>query len=168
MAGWRGRRSRRWSCRWCRRPRPRAARGWRGRPPRTVPARFMGSDGAICATRSGSPPEAWMSVSMMPGRTALTRMPSAGELEREADGEGVDRALGGGVVDVDAGRAELGRRRREVDDAAALAAVLGRHAEDRGLGAEEGAGDVDREDAVDAGGVHLVDARRCGRRCRHC
>jgi hypothetical protein len=36
----------------------------------------MGSDGAICATRSGSPPEAWMSVSMMPGRTAFTRMPS--------------------------------------------------------------------------------------------
>ena len=41
------------------------------------PLRCIGTSGAICAARSGWPPEAWMSVAMMPGRTALTRMPSA-------------------------------------------------------------------------------------------
>src|SRR5690606_33751382 len=41
-----------------------------------VPARGIGRLEAMRAARSGSPPEAWISVSMMPGRTALTRMPS--------------------------------------------------------------------------------------------
>ena len=43
----------------------------------------------------------------------------AGELLGEADREGLDAALGGGVVDVLARAAELGRRRRDVDDRAA-------------------------------------------------
>src|SRR5690606_26487652 len=42
-----------------------------------VPARGMGNCAAMRSTRPGSPVEAWISVSITPGRTALTRMPSA-------------------------------------------------------------------------------------------
>ena len=41
-----------------------------------VPPRCMGTKCAKSRTRLGKPPEAWMSVSIKPGRTALTRMPS--------------------------------------------------------------------------------------------
>ena len=60
-----------------------------------------------------------MSVSMMPGRTALTRMPSAATSRARPSVKRVDRALGGRVVDVLAGRAEPRRGRRQVDDRAA-------------------------------------------------
>ena len=40
------------------------------------PARPIGSTGSICSIRFGWPPRAWISVSMMPGRTTLTRTPS--------------------------------------------------------------------------------------------
>ena len=56
----------------------------------------------------------------------------------EADGEGIDRALGRGIVDIGVGRAELGRDRGEIDDDAALAAVLGRHPLHRLARAENG------------------------------
>jgi hypothetical protein len=52
----------------------------------------------------------------------------AGDLPGEAEGEGLDRPLGGGVVDVLPGRAELGRGRRDVDDRAALVAARPRGA----------------------------------------
>ncbi len=41
-----------------------------------APARCMGTDGATRAIRPGSPPFACISVLIIPGRTALTRMPS--------------------------------------------------------------------------------------------
>ena len=48
----------------------------------------------------------------------------------EPDGEGIDRTLGSRIVDIGIGRAEFRRDRRKVDDDAALAAMLGRHALD--------------------------------------
>ena len=41
------------------------------------PLRFMGILGASRSGRSGSPPAAWMSVRIRPGRTAFTRIPSS-------------------------------------------------------------------------------------------
>ena len=41
------------------------------------PGRCIGTWGASRRARSGWPPLAWISVSMMPGRTAFTRTPSA-------------------------------------------------------------------------------------------
>ncbi|GCC44513.1 hypothetical protein chiPu_0028508, partial [Chiloscyllium punctatum] len=80
------------------------------------------------------------------------------DLVAEADREGIDRALGGGVVDIGVGRAELGRDRGQVDDDAALAAVPGRHPLHRLARAQDAAGDVDRHHLLDALGRHLVDA----------
>ena len=52
----------------------------------------------------------------------------AGDFMAETDSEGIDRALGGGIIDIGVGRAELGGDRRQIDDDAALAAMFGRHA----------------------------------------
>ena len=51
-----------------------------------------------------------------------------------------------------------GRAGRDVDDAAARAAVAGGHAADGLARAEDASDDVRGEDAVEAGGVHLVEA----------
>jgi hypothetical protein len=75
----------------------------------------------------------------------------------EADGESVDGAFGGGVVDVFVGGTGAGGSGRNVDDVAALASVAGGHAANRFAGAEETSEDVDGEDAVEAGGVHGVE-----------
>ena len=75
----------------------------------------------------------------------------------EADGESIDGAFGGGVVDVFVGGTDAGGSGRNVDDVAALSTVPGGHAADRFAGAEEASEDVDGEDAVEAGGVHGVE-----------
>ena len=49
-----------------------------------VPARPTGMSGASRAARSGTPVLAWMSVSITPGRTALTRTPSVAMMRRLA------------------------------------------------------------------------------------
>ena len=41
-----------------------------------VPPRCMGTWCCRSFTRLGRPPDAWISVSISPGRTALTRIPS--------------------------------------------------------------------------------------------
>ena len=80
------------------------------------------------------------------------------ELEGEDAGDGVDRTLGGGV-DRAGGRRDAADQRADVDDAAALAEVLG-----RGLGDEQEAEDVDVELLVEVlggdgfEGAELVDA----------
>src|SRR5688572_11450942 len=78
---------------------------------------------------------------------------------RKADGEGVYRALRGRVVHVVARAAEARGRRGKVDDRAAFAAVARRHALDRLARAQEAAGDVDRQHALDALGRHAFHAR---------
>jgi hypothetical protein len=75
----------------------------------------------------------------------------------EADGESVNGAFGGGIVDVFVGGTGAGGSGRNVDDVAALASVFGGHAAHRFAGAEEASEDVDGEDAVEAGGVHGVE-----------
>src|SRR5690606_23538783 len=79
-------------------------------------------------------------------------------LLREADGERVDGALGGGVVHVLAGAAEARGDRGNVDDGAALAAMAGRHALHGLARAEEASRDVDREHALQPLGAHRLDA----------
>ena len=64
----------------------------------------------------------------------------------ETHGHGVDRSLRSTVVDEPARRAGESADRRNVDDAAALAAVLGRHALDRLAAGDENAGGVHGED----------------------
>src|SRR6185503_15792436 len=78
---------------------------------------------------------------------------------RQADREAVDRAFRRRVVHVVARAAELCRHRGHVDDGAALAAVLRRHALHRLARAQEAASDVDREHALDALGGQVLDAR---------
>ncbi|MNK93092.1 hypothetical protein D3C87_1132380 [compost metagenome] len=75
----------------------------------------------------------------------------------QADGEGVQRAFGGRVVDVLVGRAQTCGHRGHVDDAAALPAVPGRHAQDRVLGTEDRRQDVGFHDFENAELGHLVD-----------
>ena len=41
------------------------------------PPRFIGTAFFTRSTRPGSPPEAWISVLITPGRTEFTRMPSS-------------------------------------------------------------------------------------------
>ena len=74
----------------------------------------------------------------------------------QADGEAVQRPFGSRVVDVFVGRSQARRHRRHVDDAATLAAVLGRHAQDRVLGAENGRQNVGLEDFENAELGHFV------------
>ena len=62
-----------------------------------------------------------MSVSIMPGATALTRTFRGGQFLGQGAGQAVDAALAGGVVDLPAG-GELGGRARQVHDAARAAA----------------------------------------------
>src|SRR4051812_3839585 len=77
----------------------------------------------------------------------------------EAEREGVDCALGRGVIDVHARAADARRHRREVDDRASWPAVAPRHATDRFARAIEAAEHVDREHPLQALGAPLVDAR---------
>ena len=91
------------------------------RSPRRCRRRFIGTVGPRAAALSGVPPLAWISVSMMPGATALTRIPLARDLAGQPDGEAVDRPLRGGVVDELPGSAQPRRDRRDVDDRAAAA-----------------------------------------------
>jgi hypothetical protein len=72
------------------------------------------------------------------------------DLLGEADDEAVHGALGGGVVDIFVRAAEHRGHRRDGDDGAALAAVLGRHALHRLAGAEDRADHVDVHDAMEA------------------
>ena len=91
-------------------------------------------------------------------------------LPGQADREGVDGALGRRVVHVLSRRTQTGRHRRQVDDGAAAVpagrgpgtafAVAGAHALDRLARATQGAEDIDREHALPARDIHLVDA--CG------
>ncbi|MNH23168.1 hypothetical protein D3C79_830550 [compost metagenome] len=60
----------------------------------------------------------------------------AGHFLGQAEGEGVQRALGGGIVHVFVGRAQPRGHRRDVDDAPTLPAMAGRHALQRVLGAQ--------------------------------
>mmetsp|Transcript_20833 Transcript_20833/g.79932 ORF Transcript_20833/g.79932 Transcript_20833/m.79932 type:complete len:211 (-) Transcript_20833:2713-3345(-) len=84
------------------------------------------------------------------------------QLARQALGQRVDGTLGGGVVDIDAGRAELGGARAEVDDGPATAAVPDAHAQRGLLAAQQGADHVDIEQPPPARDVHRGQAR--GRR----
>ena len=95
---------------------------------------------------------------MIPGRTALTRMPSAATSRARPSGR-CRSHLGRGVVDVLAGRAQPGRRRREVDDRAAPAAVARAHAPHRLARAEHRADHVDAEHARQAFRCSSVDPR---------
>src|SRR6185437_4500991 len=81
----------------------------------------------------------------------------AGNLKPEANGEGIDRALGGRVVDIGIGPAELRGDRGHIDDDAALAAMPDRHPLHRLARAKNAAGNVDRQHAPDAFGRHLID-----------
>ena len=67
----------------------------------------------------------------------------AGDLLGKTERQRVDAALGGGVPDVLARAADGRRARRQVDDRAAGAAALGRHAPHRRPGAVERAQQVD-------------------------
>lgn len=64
--------------------------------------------------------------------------------------------LGSGVVDVFVGRAQAGGDRRHIDDAAALPAVLGRHAQIV-LGAQNGCQHIGLEGSEDTKFGHFVD-----------
>ncbi|MNM70801.1 hypothetical protein D3C81_824430 [compost metagenome] len=75
----------------------------------------------------------------------------------QADGEGVQRAFGRCVIHVLVGRSQTRGDRRYVDDAAALPAVPGRHAQDRVLGTEHRRQDVGFHDFENAELGHLVD-----------
>jgi hypothetical protein len=92
------------------------------------------------------------------GTDGVDSYPFFGDFFGEAQGERVDGSFCGGVVDVFVGRADAGGSRGYVDDGATVAAVAGGHAEDGLTGAEERSEDVGGEDAVQAGGVNLVEA----------
>src|SRR5690606_8501653 len=76
----------------------------------------------------------------------------------EAQGEGVDRTLGGGVIDVLVGRAQAGSGRGDVDDGPSAPAMAGGHAPDGFAGAKEAADHIGRQDAAQPPGVHVLDA----------
>ena len=82
-----------------------------------------------------------------------------GYLFRQSQSEGIDRTLGGGVVDVFVRRTEAGSAGGEVDDGAALASVLRGHAANGLAGAEETSKDIDGKDAVEAGGIDIFETR---------
>ena len=86
-------------------------------------------------------------------------MTFASDLFRKADGEGVQRRLRRGVIDVLARRAQDGRARGDVDDRPTAAAVPRRHAADALSRADERAGHVCREDAAEPRRIHALDAR---------
>ncbi len=88
------------------------------------PTRPIGTRVLICSARAGLFLRLRMSVSIGPGRTVLTRTPSLASLARRADGQQIERALGRGVVHRAATGAEHRIHRRDVDDRAALAAML--------------------------------------------
>ena len=101
------------------------------------PPRCIGSVGPSRSTRPGSPP---LGVDLGvddPGPDAVDADPLGGNLARQPDRQRVERGLRRRVVDVLAGRAELRRPRRDVDDRAAAAAVPGRHPPHRFTRADE-------------------------------
>ena len=81
-----------------------------------------------------------------------------GDLFGEADGEGIDGAFGGGVVNVLAGGAGFGGTGGDVDDGAAGAVVAGGHSADCFFRAEQRGLHVESEETLDAGGVEGVEA----------
>ena len=81
-----------------------------------------------------------------------------GDLFGETDGERIDGAFGGGVVDVFAGGAGFGGAGGDVDDGAAGAVVAGGHAADGFFRTEQRGLDVEGEEALNAGGVEGVEA----------
>ena len=122
------------------------------------PPRFIGTPAFTRSTRPGSPP---LGVDVGVDQARAHGVHADAFLRhflREPDGERVDGALRGRVVHVLAGRAELRGPRRDVDDRAARAAVARGHAPHRFARAQEGAGDVGGEHALEARGVHLVQA----------
>src|SRR5581483_6682161 len=70
-----------------------------------------------------------------------------GDFAGEADGQGVDGAFGGRVVDPFAGAAVNGGARGNVDDGSAASAMAGGHAFDGLAGAEKRAGHIDGQNA---------------------
>ncbi len=101
------------------------------RPPRSPPAgprASWGSAARVPPAGPACPAAACRPVFTSPGATALTRTPSAPTSMREPVGQRVDRRLARRVVHPLARRAAAGRRRRDVHDRAALAAVAGGHA----------------------------------------
>ena len=150
-----------------------------------VPTRRIGTVADRRCARPGSPELAWISVSINPGRTALTRMPSAPTSLARPIVKRVDRPLARRVVDVLVGAAQVGSRRRDVDDRTTVSAVARRHPSHGFAGTHERADHVDVEHlsqapvrvgveaslAVDDPGVVDEDARRPERgrpSCRTC
>ena len=123
-----------------------------------------------CTCRRGrrSPKSFWMSVSIRPGRTALTRMPSLASSLARPMVRRVDGALGGGVVGRLVAAAELGGHRRHVDDDAAVAAEPRRHAAHGLLRGDEGADGVDGQDALQPLRRDVDELGGLARRCRRC
>ncbi|MNS84823.1 hypothetical protein D3C72_1186610 [compost metagenome] len=75
----------------------------------------------------------------------------------QANGEGVEGALGSGIVHVFVGRAQACGHRRHVDDGPARPAVPACHALQCVLGAEHGADDVGLHDLEQAEFGHVLD-----------
>ena len=82
------------------------------------------------------------------------------DLLGEAQRQRIDCRLRRRVIHVHRRSTDARRHRRDVDDRATLSAVALRHALHRLARAEEAAGYIDREHAVDALGRHFVEARR--------
>ena len=112
--------------------------------------------------RSGSPRLAWISVSMRPGRRALTLHALRAEFFRQPEGQGVDRAFRAGVVDIEVWRAEARGGRRHQHDRTARAAGRLRHATSRLARREIRAEHVDLEDPPHALGAHVGEPRARG------
>src|SRR6266404_4790343 len=83
----------------------------------------------------------------------------AADFLRQAERHRIDRALCRGVVDVHRRRADARGHRRDIDDCAAGTAMPRRHALQRLARAEEAAGDVDCDHALEARHAHLVHPR---------
>ena len=88
-----------------------------------VPPRFKGTNSLTCSTRLGSPPVACISVQMNPVIRVDTNS-FFGNFSGKADGQCIQGALTGSVIDIFSGRAEPGSRRGYVDDCPAGAAIL--------------------------------------------
>jgi hypothetical protein len=98
-----------------------AARQWR-RPLPPAGRHAAWARPVPAGPRPGSPLMAWMPVSISPGRTALTRMPSLAT-SRASPASGCRWPLAGGVIDIFAGRPQPGGRRGNIDDDPALPAM---------------------------------------------
>ena len=122
----------------------------------------MGMSRVRWGSRSAVWLSAWISVSMMPGRTPLMRDAFADQLAPEAARQHVHGALAGGVVHIDVGRAVLRGAARQIDDAASAppSRVLMRRA--AGVGAQQQALHIDVKEPLPALGRGVQEAR--GRR----